>query len=88
MAWFAAFLTDRKARVRVDNAASRYHTCKEGCPQGTVLGPLCWLIFIDDLQERLRGLGAELFLYADDACLAFLIRAGATVDMALNAHAD
>ena len=71
VAWFAAFLADRKARVRVDHATSRYHTFKEGCPQGTVLGPLCWLVFIDDLVEPLRELNAELFLYADDVCLAF-----------------
>eukprot|EP00666_Eupelagonemidae_sp_cell4sb_P008079 gene8079-20250_t len=69
--WFRAFLADRKARVRVDGTCSRYHTFEEGCPQGTVLGPLCWLIFIDDLPERLRPLGGELFVYADDVCVAF-----------------
>ena len=66
--WFRAFLTDRKARVRVDHATSKYHTFHEGCPQGTILGPLCWLIFIDDLRDLLAEAGGELFMYADDVC--------------------
>ena len=36
-----------------------------------MLGPLCWTIFIDDLQEVLKSLDAELFVYADDVCVAF-----------------
>jgi ribonuclease HI len=71
ISWFRAFLTDRKARVRVDGATSHYHTFEEGCPQGTVLGPLCWLLFVDDLRDRLRPVGGEVFLYADDVCIAF-----------------
>eukprot|EP00662_Eupelagonemidae_sp_cell21_P019731 gene19731-60794_t len=64
-------LSDRKARARVNGATSKYHTFKEGCPQGTVLGPLCWLIFIDDLRQQLKDQDAELFMYADDVCIAF-----------------
>ncbi len=67
--WVTSFLTDRKARVRVGHATSKFHTFEEGCPQGTVMGPLCWTIFIDDLQEVMKGLGAELFMYADDVCI-------------------
>ena len=48
--WSRAFLTDRRARARVDHATSRFYCFHEGCPQGTILGPLCWLVFIDDLQ--------------------------------------
>eukprot|EP00666_Eupelagonemidae_sp_cell4sb_P018105 gene18105-biopygen38544 len=71
VAWFRAFLAGRRARVRVDGETSRYHTFEEGCPQGTVLGPLCWLLFVDDLRDRLRAAGGELFMYADDVCIAF-----------------
>ncbi len=69
--WFGSFLHDRKARVRVSNHTSKFHTFKGGCPHGTVLGPLCWLIFIDDLQERLKELGADLFMYAEYICIGY-----------------
>ena len=44
---------------------------EEGRPQGTVLGPLAWLIFVDDVVHALRPARGEAFLYADDISLLF-----------------
>ena len=67
--WMRAFLTDRQACVRVGGATSSYHAMEEGCPQGTVAGPLAWDIFIDDIVPALACAGAEVSLYADDTAI-------------------
>eukprot|EP00666_Eupelagonemidae_sp_cell4sb_P017968 gene17968-biopygen4764 len=69
--WFRAFLAERKGRVRVGDALSALREFVEGFPQGTVLGPICWDFFLDDIVEELvrdlpAGVRAEVVLYADD----------------------
>eukprot|EP00660_Eupelagonema_oceanica_P019762 gene19762-biopygen40139 len=65
--WFRAFLTQRHARVRVGDLTSGLREFCEGFPQGTILGPLCWDIFVDDLIDRLKlAGGVAVELYADD----------------------
>ena len=62
--WFSDYLTDRKQCVLINGHSSEYRTIEEGVPQGSVLGPLFFLIFIDDIKE---GLGSEISLFADDS---------------------
>jgi len=69
--WVRAFLTQRTARVRVGGERSSWREFVEGFPQGTVLGPVLWDLFLDDLVEELRrgapaGVEVEVVLYADD----------------------
>ncbi|KAH7706695.1 pol-like protein [Aphelenchoides avenae] len=66
--WIRAFLCDRRARVQIDDAKSRSYTLKCGTPQGSVLSPLLFLIFIDDI---LQGMPQEVqaSLDADDLAL-------------------
>ena len=56
--WILTFLVGRKMRVKVGGDASDWYTTLSGIPQGTVLGPLLWLIWINDcpidLSEGLR----------------------------------
>eukprot|EP00660_Eupelagonema_oceanica_P019193 gene19193-biopygen19813 len=55
------------ARVRVDDQVSKPREFLEGFPQGTVLGPLCWDIFVDDVVDCLKlPAGAVVEIYADD----------------------
>lgn len=64
--WFRAFLTDRTFSVRVGTSYSHPRPVTSGVPQGSVLGPILFLIYTVDLLKSLRsGHGA----YADDCKL-------------------
>ncbi len=64
--WIEVFLTTRHQRVLVDGEASDYVHVKSGVPQGTVLGPLLFLMFINDLPDEVVS---RVRLFADDAVL-------------------
>ena len=66
--WISQYLNNRKARVHVNGKYSREKTLKEGLPQGGVLSPTLFLIFINDiLQHCPRNVKGAI--YADDLAL-------------------
>lgn len=63
--WIHSFLSGRRFRVIQHNNISRWHPLHEGLPQGAVLSPLLFTIFVNDIEECLVencGMG----LFADD----------------------
>ncbi len=62
-----AFLTDRTQRVLLDGSSSDTVPVSSGVPQGTVLGPLLFLLYINDLPLSTRNSSTRLF--ADDSLL-------------------
>lgn len=65
--WIGSFLSGRKQRVVLDGCTSSEADVASGVPQGTVLGPLLFLAFINDLPEWAKHSDTRLF--ADDSLL-------------------
>jgi len=63
LTWIRAFLSDRWQRAVVNGEAANWSVVTSGIPQGSVLGPLLFLIFINDLPDALTSL---LKIFADD----------------------
>ena len=64
--WIQAFLTNRSQTVVVEGETSEDVRVESGVPQGTVLGPLLFLIFINDLPQNVQS---QVRLFADDCLL-------------------
>ena len=64
--WFANFLQRREQCVQLNNASSKWQIPKSGIPQGTVLEPVLFLVFINDLPQSTRN---QCSIFADDTSL-------------------
>ena len=64
--WIEQWLTDRRQTVVVDREVSSWKSVLSGVPQGSVLGPILFLVYIDDLEE---GVTCNILKFADDTKL-------------------
>ena len=64
--WFASFLQNRTQSIVIDSMESSKVTVKSGVPQGSVIGPFLFNIYVNDLADWTE---CELFLFADDTKL-------------------
>ena len=61
--WLEAFLTGRKQKVRVNGAESAWAPVISGIPQGSILGPIMFSLFVNDMPDEVTSL---ISLFADD----------------------
>ena len=64
--WFTNYLTDRYQRVCIKNDSSSWKKVNAGVPNGSILGPLLFIIFINDIVKDIKS---SICLFADDTCL-------------------
>ena len=66
--WFRSYLSNRNFKVNINKAFSEFGKVTCGVPQGSILGPLLFLLYVNDMPQ---ALSCDLLLYADDSCLIF-----------------
>jgi len=67
--WIKSFLTNRTQAVEVRGVTSAYTLLRYGVPQGSVLGPLLFLLYTADVATIAHGHGVSVHCYADDTQL-------------------
>ena len=61
--WITSFLTNRRQRVRVNSSTSSWKPVISGIPQGSILGPILFTLYVNDIPALLKSIIA---MYADD----------------------
>lgn len=70
LSWIKNYLCERKQRVVIEGQCSEWKLINSGVPQGSVLGPLLFLVYINDITE---GLESTPLLFADDTALLEIV---------------
>ena len=68
--WFTDYLNNRKQRVVLPGVFSHWTDIKAGVPQGSTLGPLLFLIYINDIVHNINS---SIRLFADDTSLYIIV---------------
>ena len=66
ISWFKSYLDQRIFSVQIEEFLSSPGDLKCGVPQGSILGPLLFLLYVNDMSQAVT---CDLLLYADDSCL-------------------
>ena len=66
MKWIVSFLTERTQQVKLCNTQSDWNYIHGGVPQGTKLGPVLFVLMINDLQTK-----CDSYKYVDDTCIIY-----------------
>jgi hypothetical protein len=64
--WFTSYLTNRSQQITIDSIKSAIHLLLYGVPQGSVLGPILFCIYILHIGNIVRRHGFQFHIYADD----------------------
>ena len=79
--WFRSYLANRTFLVNVDESYSNPGDLNCGVPQGSILGPLLFLLYVNDMPQ---AVSCDLLLYADDSCLVFQAKDVDEIEFKLN----
>ena len=83
--WFRNYLSNRRQRVVLPGASSDWAYIRAGVPQGSILGPLLFLVYINDIVENI---GSHIRLFADDTSLFIIVDDPITSAARLNSDLD
>jgi retron-type reverse transcriptase len=67
--FFHSYLSNRLQRVKIDNCRSQWKCITKGVPQGSVLGPALFNVFVNDIFNTVQD--CQIYNYADDNVLSF-----------------
>ncbi len=70
---FKNYLSNRKQYVQYDGVSSQMQNITTGLPQGSILGPLLFIIYINDMSEVSKI--SSFIMYADDTTLFVILKA-------------
>ena len=84
--WFKSDMSDRKRCCKVNGHVSKLQDIKCGVPQGSCLGPLLFLIYVNDLPFALDRTKATM--YADDTRISYFSRSATDLTQVINTDLD
>ena len=80
--WLISYLTERRQCVVLGGATSDWAPVHAGVPQGSILGPLLFLIFINDI---VKDINSSIRLFSDDTSLYIIVEDPQTAALIINA---
>ena len=83
--WFKSYLSDRKQKVTIGGCSSRLLNIRVGVPQGSILDPLLFLIFINDIVDEIQ---CNIRLFADDTSLYIVVEDAYEAAIKLNTDTE
>ena len=88
IAWFTDYFTGREQCVCINNECSDFKPVSIGVPQGSLLGPLLFTLFIDDICNINFDSSTKVCLYADDTAVFVRGRIAPIISQTLQAEFD
>ena len=85
VSWFASYLTDRHQLVDVSGTFSSSAPISCGVPQGSILGPLLFLVYVNDMSAVVKH---KLLLYADDSAILVTGKNKESIENMLSSELD
>ena len=85
LSWFSSYLSGRRQRVIIPGTQSDWKHIHAGVPQGSILGPLLFLLYINDI---VKDIGSNIRLFADDTSLFLVVDNPNTTAETLNSDLE